>query len=134
MKKIVLVAIIGVALLFGGCNNKLVSTQYTIGCLGYQYGSIEGTDWDELQSYFSSNVEYNKLITFESKTLAENDAKAKQLFDDQLKKLDTEYICSLLNSIDYLDYGIATLNMDGSYRYVRLVRFEESGMTEINKN
>ncbi len=134
MKKIVFVAILGVALLFGGCNKKLVSTQYTIGCLGYQYGSVEGSDWEELQSYFSSHVEYNKLITFESKTLAENDAKATQYFDEQVKKLDTGYICSLLNDLDYFEYGIATLNIDGSYRYVRLVRFEESGMTEINKN
>ena len=134
MKKIVFVAILGVALLFGGCNKKLVTTQYTIGCLDYQYGSVEGSDWEELQSYFSSHVEYNKLITFESKTLAENDAKATQYFDEQVKKLDTAYVCSLMNASDYFEYGIATLNKDGGYRYLRLLRFTESGMTEINKN
>lgn len=134
MKKIVFVAILGVTLLFGGCNKKLVSTQYTIGCLGYQYGSAEGSDWEELQSYFSSQVEYNKLITFESKTLAENDAKATQYFDEQVKKLDTAYVCSLMNASDYFEYGIATLNTNGGYRYLRLLRFDESGMTEINKN
>ena len=134
MKKIVFVAIIGVALLFGGCNKKLVSTQYTIGCLGYQYGSVEGSNWEELQSYFSSHVEYNKLITFESKTLVENDAKATQYFDEQVKKLDTAYVCSLMNASDYFEYGIATLNTNGGYRYLRLLRFDENGMTEINKN
>lgn len=79
-------------------------------------------------------MEYNKLITFESKTLAENDTKANQYFDEQVKKLDTAYVCSLMNASDYFEYGIATLNKDGGYRYLRLLRFTESGMTEINKN
>ena len=134
MKKIVLVFIVGASLLFGGCRHETVTTQYTIGCLGYQYGSVQGSDWDELLSYFSTNVEYNKLVTFESTSLAENDAKAKQLLNEQLEKIDAAYVCSLLHSSDYFDYGIATLNASGSYRYIKVIRFSENGTQEVNKN
>ena len=134
MKKIVLVFIVGASLLFGGCRHETFTTQYTIGCLGYQYGSVQGSDWDELLSYFSTNVEYNKLVTFESTSLAENDAKAKQLLNEQLEKIDAAYVCSLLHSSDYFDYGIATLNAGGSYRYIKVIRFSENGTQEVNKN
>ena len=134
MKKIVLVFIVGASLLFGGCRHETFTTQYTIGCLGYQYGSVQGSDWDELLSYFSTNVEYNKLVTFESTSLAENDAKAKQLLNEQLEKIDAVYVCSLLHSSDYFDYGIATLNASGSYRYIKVIRFSENGTQEVNKN
>lgn len=134
MKKIVLVFIVGASLLFGGCRHETFTTQYTIGCLGYQYGSVQGSDWDELLSYFSTNVEYNKLVTFESTSLAENDAKAKQLLNEQLEKIDAAYVCSLLHSSDYFDYGIATLNASGSYRYIKVIRFSENGTQEVNKN
>ena len=134
MKKIVLVFIVGASLLFGGCRLETFTTQYTIGCLGYQYGSVQGSDWDELLSYFSTNVEYNKLVTFESMSLAENDAKAKQLLNEQLEKIDAAYVCSLLHSSDYFDYGIATLNAGGSYRYIKVIRFSENGTQEVNKN
>lgn len=126
MKKIVFVVIVGVALLLTGCK-KTITTQYTIGCLGYQLGSVQGSNWEELQSYFSSHVDYNKLITFESTSLAENDAKARQHFDEQIKKLDTAYVCTLLSSSDYFDYGIATLNANGSYRNIKVIRFSEKG-------
>lgn len=132
MKKIVLIFIVGAALLFGGCRHETFTTQYTIGCLGYQYGSVQGSDWDELQSYFSTHVEFNKLVTFESTSLAENDAKAKQLLNEQLEKIDAAYVCSLLHSSDYFDYGIATLNASGSYRYIKAIRFRESGTQELN--
>lgn len=134
MKKIVLVFIVGASLLFGGCRHETFTTQYTIGCLGYQYGSVQGSDWDELLSYFSTNVEYNKLVTFESTSLAENDAKAKQLLNEQHEKIDAAYVCSLLHSSDYFDYGIATLNASGSYRYIKVIRFSENGTQEVNKN
>ena len=132
MKKIVFVFIVGAALLFGGCRHETFTTQYTIGCLGYQYGSAQGSDWDELISYFTTNVEYNKLVTFESTSLAENDAKAKQLLNEQLEKIDAAYVCSLLHSSDYFDYGIATLNAGGSYRNIKVVRFSENGAQELN--
>lgn len=131
MKKLVIVAIALLSLCLAGCNDKKVNTQYTIGCLGYQYGSIQGSDWEELESYFSSHVDYNKVISFESKSLAENDAKAKQHFEEQLKKIDTAYVCSLIKSTDYIDYGIATLNINGSYRNLKVVRFQESGMSVL---
>ena len=132
MKKIVLIFIVGAALLFGGCRHETFTTQYTIGCLGYQYGSVQGSDWDELQSYFSTHVEFNKLVTFESTSLAENDAKAKQLLNEQLEKIDAAYVCSLLHSSDYFDYGIATMNAGGGYRYIKAIRFRESGTQELN--
>ena len=132
MKKIILFAIVGATLLFGGCRHETFTTQYTIGCLGYQYGSVQGSDWDELQSYFSTHVEFNKLVTFESTSLAENDAKAKQLLNEQLEKIDAAYVCSLLHSSDYFDYGIATMNAGGGYRYIKAIRFRESGTQELN--
>ena len=133
MKKIVFVVIVGVALLFVGCK-KTITTQYTIGCLGYQYGSVQASDMEELQSYFSSHVEYNKLITFESTSLAENDAKARQYFDEQIKKIDTAYVCSLLNNSDYFDYGIATQTKHGEYQYIKVMRFEANGAHLLNVN
>ena len=131
MKKIAVVFIVGAALLFGGCRHEMISTQYTIGCMGYQYGSVQGSDWEELQSYFSTHVEYNKLVTFESTSLAENDAKARTLLDEQLEKIDAAYVCSLLHSSDYFDYGIATMNADGSQRNLKVVHFDENGMQEL---
>lgn len=131
MKKIVFAIIIGIALIFGGCGKKTISTQYSIGCQGYQYGSVQGSDWDNLQNYFSSHVDYNKLVSFESPSLAENDAKARQHLDEQLKRIDAEYVCSLLNGDDYLDYGIATINAGGDYRYIKVVRFNEYGTYEL---
>ena len=133
MKKIVFVVIVGVALLFVGCK-KTITTQYTIGCLGYQYGSVLVSDMEGLQSYFSSHVEYNKLITFESTSLAENDAKARQYFDEQIKKIDTAYVCSLLNNSDYFDYGIATQTKHGEYQYIKVMRFEANGAHLLNAN
>lgn len=131
MKKIVLFFIVGATLLFGGCRHETFTTQYTIGCLGYQYGSAQGSDWDELLSYFSTNVEYNKLVTFESISLAANDAKAREYFDKQIQKVDTAYVCSLLHSTDYFDYGIATLNANGSYRNIKVIRFSENGTQDL---
>jgi hypothetical protein len=131
MKKIVLVLIVGFAVIFGGCNKKLVSTQYTIGCRGYQYIPIQESEWNELQSYFINNVEYDKLVTFESISLAANDAKARQLLNEELEKIDTTYVCSLLHGSDYFDYGIATLNANGSYRNIKVIRFSENGTQDL---
>lgn len=131
MKKIIFSIIVGAALIFGGCEKKMVSTQYTIGCLGYQINPIHGSDWEEVETYFSSHVKYNKLVTFESASLAENDAKARQLLDEQLKLIDTEYVCSLIKGEDYFDYGIATINAGGEYKYIKVVRFNENGVNEL---
>ena len=131
MKKIVLFLIVGFAVIFGGCNKKTISTQYTIGCRGYQYIPIQESEWNELQSYFINNVEYDKLVTFESISLAANDAKAREYFDKQIQKVDTAYVCSLLHSTDYFDYGIATLNTNGSYRNIKVIRFSENGTQDL---
>ena len=130
MKKIVFVAITFLALCLAGCNDKKVTTQYTIGCLGYQYGSIQGSDWEELEAYFKSHVAFNELVTYEGKSLAENDAQARQYFDEQMSKIDPEYICSLLHSSDFFIYGIATINAGGSYRIIKAMQVQENGMHE----
>ncbi len=109
----------------------MISTEYTIGCLGYQINPLHGSDWDEVQTYFSSHAKYNKRVTLESTSLAENDAKAKELLDEQLKLIDTEYVCSLIHGEDYFDYGIATINAGGDYRYIKVVRFKEYGTYEV---
>lgn len=130
MKKIVFAVVVCLSIVFAGCKDKTVSTTYTIGCLEYQNGSLEGSDWETLQSYFSSQVMYNKTVTFENKTLAENDNEAKQLFNAQVAKLDKDYVCSLITDPDYFVYGIAKKVEDGSYRYIGTIKFTASGATE----
>lgn len=94
-------------------------------------GSMEDTQWADVESYFSTHVEYNQHVVFEGKSLAENDAQAKELYQSQVEKLDKEYVCSLIKGGDYFIYGIATINMDGSYRIIKAMRFQEDGVTEI---
>lgn len=134
MRKIIFVAIVGVALLLGGCKRELITTQYSIGCQGYQYGSVHSTpeEWDNLQSYFSTHVDYNKLVTFESTSLAENDAKARAYFDEQIQKIEVDSVCSLLHDQDYFDYGIATHTAHGDYQMIKAMRFNSSGAHLLN--
>lgn len=124
MKKIVLAAIVCMSVILGGCKEKNVSTKYSIGNLE-SYSS--STDWATLENYLSSTVTYNKIVTFENTSLSLNDQEALQYYNDQLKKLDTTYICSLLKGPDYLVYGISTLNADGTYRRIGAIRFEKDG-------
>ncbi len=130
MKKIVFAVVVCLSIVFSGCKDKTVTTTYTIGCLGYQTGAMSGSDWETLQSYFSSQVMYNKTITFENKTLAENDSEAEQLYNAQVAKLDKDYVCSLIADPDFFIYGIAKKVEDGSYRYIGAIKFTESGATE----
>lgn len=132
MKKIIVVALAFLSLCLVSCKDKTITTQYTIGCLGFQYGSAQGSDWEDLESYFSSHVDYNKLISFESTSLTENDAKAKQHFDEQLKKLDTVHVCSLLHGADYFNYGIATRDANGNFRSIKTVQFTGNGMSVLD--
>ena len=112
MRKIVFVAIVCLSVVLGACKHS-VTTQYTIGCLGYQYGNLNpnGSDWAELESYFKSNV--------------------KQLFNEQWAKIDTAYVCGLLFGSDYFIYGIATLNAGGDYRRIEAKKFTHNGVEDV---
>ena len=136
MKKIVLFAIVCATLLFGGCKHETFTIDYSIGCMGYQSGSIQGTEleWNELVDYFETHVDYNKNVTFEGKSIAEADAKARDYYNEQLKKIDATYVCSLLHGNDHFDYGIKTLNANESDRYIKVMRFEENGAHEMDLN
>ena len=76
---------------------------------------------------------YNTTVTFESSSESENDYKAKNLYNEQIKKLDTAYICSLLNEPDFFIYGIYTLSSDSSYRVLGAMRFDHNGASEWNQ-
>ena len=49
MRKIIFVAIVGVALLLGGCKRELITTQYSIGCQGYQYAKARAYFDEQIQ-------------------------------------------------------------------------------------
>ena len=131
MKKAIFLAVVSLALIFTACKDKTVTTQYTIGNLGFQSGSVEGSQWEELQTYFQTNVEYNKVVEFEGKSLAENDAQARDLYQKQIEKIDDAYVCSLLQSTDYFIYGIATLTASGVYRIIKAIKFSADGTEEV---
>ncbi len=131
MKKIILFAIACATLILGSCRHETFTIDYSIGCVGYQYGTIQGSEWEDLQSYFETHVDYNKTVSFEGKSLAEADMKARQYCDEQIKKIDADYVCSLLHGEDYFDYGIATINAGGDYRYIKTIRFKEYGTYEL---
>lgn len=122
------------SLLLGACKDKLVSTTYTIGCLGFQYSAVNpSSEWQAIEDYMSSKVTYNKLVTFDNKTVTENDAEASAYFDMQMAKVDTAYVCSLLKEDDYYIYGIATQNSDGSYRNIKAMKFSEDGAVVMSE-
>ena len=132
MRKIVFVAIVCLSVVLGACKHS-VTTQYTIGCLGYQYGNLNpnGSDWTEHESYLKSNVKYNQLVSFEGNSLSENDKQARQLFNEQWAKIDTAYVCGLLFGSDYFIYGIATLNAGGDYRRIEAKKFTHNGVEDV---
>ena len=132
MKKIVFVAIAALSLCFGGCKDK-VTTTYTIGCLGYLHSTMGATEWQALQEYFISHVDYNNLVSFDGVSLAENDAQARKYYDEQMAKIDIPYVCALLSGSDYFIYGIATLNASGDYRVVKAMKFMPGGATEVTE-
>ncbi len=127
MKKVVIAIIVCTSLFLISCKEKTITTKYSIGCIGYQSGSIEGTDWTLLESYLSSQVAYNKTVTFEGKSHTENDAQALQYYNEQIEKLNTEYICSLIKGTDYLIYGIQTLDTEGAYKVIGAIQFQHEG-------
>ena len=121
------------SVILGACKEKTVITRYSIGCIGFHANSIDPTDWTTLENYFSSTVAFNKKVTFENSSEAENDWEAKNLYNEQIKKLDTAYVCSLLKEPDYYIYGIYTVNADGSYRILGAIRFDHNGTSEPNQ-
>ncbi len=133
MKKVVIAVVVCMSIFLGACKDKLVSTTYTIGCLECQYGAVDPSDFQAIEEYMSSRVTYNKLITFENKTVTENDAEASAYFDAQMAKVDTAYICSLMSESDYYVYGIATQNSDGTLRYIKAMKFTEDGAVGISE-
>lgn len=133
MKKVVVVAIAILSLCLTGCKDMTVSTQYTIGCLGFQTSNVEVSDWEALEDYFKSHVAYNEKVTYEGRSLSENDVQARQYYDEQMAKIDTSYVCSLLSSSDSFTYGIATLNASGSYRNVKAMTFRHDGVSEVSE-
>ena len=133
MKKAVLAIIVCMAVILGACKEKTVINKYSIGCIGFSASSYNASDWTTLQDYFSSTVTYNTTVTFESSSESENDYKAKNLYNEQIKKLDTAYVCSLLNEPDFFIYGIYTLTSDSSYRVLGALRFEHNGTSESNQ-
>ena len=135
MKKVVIAVIVCMSLFLGACKDKMVSTTYTIGCLETQYGSVTASEWQSIEDYFSANVAFNKLVTFENKTASENDAEARAYCERQIVKLDTAYVCSLIagTEIDYYIYGIETLNADGSSRYIKAIKFNKDGVVDVSE-
>lgn len=133
MKKVVIAVIVCMSLFLGACKEKMVSTTYTIGCLGYQMGSVTPSDWVAIEDYFSSNVAFNKLVTYENKTTTENDAEALAYFNKQMEKVDVDYVCELLNEEDYYIYGIATLDQNDNYRYIKALKFKKEGVEEVKE-
>lgn len=133
MKKVVFAIIICTSLFLGACKEKTVTTKYSIGCLGYVANSANPSDWATLEEYFSSTVKYNTTMTFENTSEAQNDKEAKDLYDEQVQKLDTAYVCSLLNVPDYFIYGIYTLNPDGTHHIIGAIRFEHDGTSEVTQ-
>lgn len=135
MKKVVFAVVVCVSLILGACKDKTetdIETRYTIGCLGYQYTNIQNSDWQAIESYLDSNVAFNKQITFVGKSLSGNDAQAKLYYDEQMAKLDDDYICSLINGTDYYIYGIATLNSNGLYRFVGAKKYTAVGCQDVS--
>jgi len=130
MKKVVFVAIALLTLCLTGCKDMTVSTQYTIGCLGFESGAIESSDWDAIEDYFKSHVAYNEKVTYEGRSQSDNDGMARQYYDEQMAKIDTSYVCTLLANTDSFVYGIATLNASGTYRKVKAMTFRHDGVVE----
>ena len=130
MKKVVIAIIVCSSLFLSSCKEKLITTKYTIGCIGYQSGSLDVTDWAAVESYMSSQVAYNKTVNFEGKSQSENDAQALQYYNAQIEKLDTAYVCSLIKGTDFLIYGIQTLNTDGSYKVIGAIQFQHDGTSD----
>lgn len=124
MKKGIYLVILTISVLLFSCGKKEITTQYSIGCLGFSTSYLSDSQWQQLEDYLTSVASYNKVINFESKTISENDKKAADFFATQMESIDAGKVCSYIEEPDYFIYGIRTLNSDGSYRIIKAVKFD----------
>lgn len=123
MKKGIYLVILTISILLFSCGKKEITTQYSIGCIGFSTSQLSDSQWQQLEDYLNSVVSYNKVINFESKSISENDKKAADYFATQMESIDAEKLCSYIVEPDYFIYGIRTLNSNGSYRIIKAVKF-----------
>lgn len=131
MKKIILAVVVCMAVVLGGCKEKLVSTTYRIGCLDFQYSASNVSGILAIEEYLKANVEFNKLVTFEGHTQSENDAQAIALYENQIAKVDKDFVCSQLHEAEYYVYGIGTKSADGEYHTLKGTKFTSTGVEEV---
>lgn len=127
MKKILVLCIVTLSILFSSCKDKTITTDYTIGCISY-YAYAPESNWTGFQDYMKSVVDYNLVVHFTNTTIAENDAQAIAYFDDQLSKIDYTQACSFIKDPDKLVYGIARFDEIGNAYTLKSVTFTESGI------
>lgn len=129
MKKIVFVIVVCLSVVLCACKQEPVITKYTIGCFEY-YGS---SNWNEIQNYLAGKVDFNKIVEFEGASLSQNDAQARNYYNEQIAKIDKEHVCSMLKESDYYVYGIKTVNADSTYRYIAATKFTASGASDYTE-
>ncbi|MCQ2277174.1 MAG: hypothetical protein MJZ87_09565 [Bacteroidales bacterium] len=127
MKKILTFCVITVAILLSSCKDKTITTDYTIGCIGY-YSVDPASDWVGFEEYMQSVADYNMVVHFTNKTLAENDAQALAYFDEQSGKVNYVQACSFIHGVDELSYGIARYNEIGDISILKSVTFTANGV------
>lgn len=133
MKKVVFAVVVCLSVVLCACKQEPMITKYTIGCLAYQTGSAEGSNWKAIENYLDETVDFNKRVEFEGASLSENDAQARNYFQEQMAKIDIAHVSSMLKSPDYYVYGIATVNADGTYRYIAATKFTASGASDYTE-
>lgn len=133
MKKLFCFTLLCFAILLSGCDNKEVTNQYSIGCMTYK-GNLVFSDWNGFESYISSQVDYNVIISFTSKTREENDLKAIQYFNEQVTKLDTDSLCTFIAPGDYIVYGVGYSIDEHSFYILKGLTFGNEGVTDYDEH
>lgn len=133
MVKKIFLGILTVAFLLVSCKDKTITTQYSVGCLGFNTSAMSDSQWAALEDYLSKTVIYNKMVSYEGKDLSETDIQAVTMFYDQMKKIDTAYVCSLIQDPDNFIYGVRTLKADGTYRILKATVIENGEMHDYSK-
>ncbi len=132
MKKLFCIMVLCCAALFMGCSDKNVTNQYSIGCLAYR-NNMHYSDWDGFESYISSQVVYNEIISFTSETKEENDAKAVAYFNEQAEKLDTDSLCTFIAPGDYIVYGVGYSIDEHSFYILKGLIFKSDGAEDYDE-